>query len=58
MLFFGHRKALADEYEKWLAEHPEIKDCPINLIGFLVGHSLIDEEKAMEFIKSRKESEE
>lgn len=37
MIFFSERKELADQYEQWLKENPQIKDCPFNVISFLAG---------------------
>ena len=34
-VFFSERKKLEDEYYKWLADNKDIKDCPLNVIGFL-----------------------
>ena len=33
--FYSERARMAVEYEEWLKEHPEIKDCPLSVISFL-----------------------
>lgn len=55
MLFFSQRKLIADSYEKWLSENPSVKDCPLTLISFLVSMDLIDEEKAMDYLRESEE---
>jgi hypothetical protein len=33
--FFSERKKIADQYNQWLQENPQIKDCPFNVISYL-----------------------
>ena len=35
MILFSERKELADQYNKWLEENPQVLDCPVNVIAFL-----------------------
>lgn len=51
MILFSIRNKLAEKYENWLKEYPEIKDCPLNVITFLVSEKLLDEEKVKRFLK-------
>lgn len=32
---FSERLQLAKEYEEWLQEHPQVKDCPLSVLSFL-----------------------
>ena len=41
MNFFSDRLSLVREFEKWLIENPEVKDCPLSLIGFLEGYGYL-----------------
>ena len=41
MVFFSDRKKIVDAYEEWLKENPVIKDCPMNLVAFMVGKDLV-----------------
>lgn len=50
-LLFSQRRALEKAYLEWIAKE-NVKDCPMSVIGFLVGHDLINTEKAIEFIKN------
>lgn len=50
MLFFSARKQLERLYDKW-REECGAKDCPFNVISFLVIEELIDEEAARQFIE-------
>ena len=36
-VLFSERKKLADQYEQWLKENQQAKDCPFNVISFLAG---------------------
>lgn len=49
MVFFGDRKKIADAYERWLEENPTIKDCPLSLIGFMVGKGLVKDRTETDF---------
>lgn len=57
MLSFSQRAFLENEYERWLTENssPEItlKDCALNVINFLYGEGIIEEEKVLEYIKNK-----
>lgn len=50
-LIFSQRRELEKAYLEWVAKE-NVKDCPMSVIGFLVGHDLINTEKAIEFIKN------
>lgn len=41
MNWFSDRKKLTTEYEKWLAQEPELKDCAFNVISFLESKGLL-----------------
>lgn len=41
MNWFSDRKKLTTEYEKWLAQEPELKDCAFNVISFLENKGLL-----------------
>ena len=56
MLFFDKRKKLAELYKKWWMKN-KLADNPFNVIGYLVGHGLIDEEAVLAFLE-RAEKEE
>lgn len=43
MMLFSDRKNIADAYEEWIKEHPDIQDCPINLITFMEMNNLVKE---------------
>lgn len=32
---FSERARLVIEYQRWLAEHPGVKDCPLSVIAYL-----------------------
>lgn len=51
MILFGRRKQLAREYEKWLEKNPMVKDCPENVIAFLVLHNLLDADAVKEYLE-------
>lgn len=51
MILFGRRKQLAREYEKWLEKNPMVKDCPENVIAFLVMHNLLDADATAQYLK-------
>ena len=53
MVFFNHRRALVEMYEQW-REKNNVQDCAFNVISFLIGHDLINEEKAIELMKKRR----
>lgn len=52
VLLFSVRNKLAERYEKWLKEYPEIKNCPLNMISFLTSEKLLDEEKVKRFLEN------
>lgn len=54
MLLFSERITLVQKYENWLKNYPEIKDCSLSVISFLVSEKLIDEKKAKQFLESKK----
>lgn len=54
MLFFSKRKKLEDMYYAWIKENG-VKDCPFSVISYLVGEGLINEDKALQFIKEKGE---
>lgn len=35
MMFFSERNRLANEYEEWLEQNTDVKDCALNVISFL-----------------------
>ena len=37
MILFSERKKLTDQYEQWLKEYPQAKNCPFTVISFLAG---------------------
>lgn len=49
MLLFSERITLVQKYENWLKNYPEIKDCSLSVISFLVSEKLIDEKKQNNF---------
>ena len=49
MVFFGDRKKIVDAYEEWLKENPEIKDCPMSLVAFMVGEDLVKSRTETDF---------
>ena len=53
MLLFNVRNKLAERYENWLKEYPEIKNCPLSVISFLVSEKLLDEEKVKQFLEDK-----
>ena len=58
MVFFSDRKKIADAYEEWLKEHPEAKDCPFNVVSFMVGEGLVKDRTETDFYFRGKNSEE
>lgn len=50
MILFSWRKKMAVEYEKWLEQNPGVKDCPENVIAFLVMHNLLDEMAVKQYL--------
>lgn len=48
-IFFNDRKKIANAYEEWLKENPEIKDCPFNVITFMVGEGLVKDRTETDF---------
>lgn len=50
MLCYSERRRLTEKYEVWCRENDAL-NCPFNVITFLVGKGLLDEEKALELIK-------
>lgn len=49
MLLFGDRKKIADAYEKWMKENPEIKDCPLSVVSFMEGMGLVKDKSETDF---------
>jgi hypothetical protein len=49
MIFFSDRKKIADAYEKWLKENPEVKDCPFNVISFMAMEGLVKDRTETDF---------
>ena len=49
MIFFGDRKKIADAYKKWLKENPTVKDCPFNVISFMVVEGLVKDRTETDF---------
>ena len=41
LITFKDRVQLVKEYEQWLADNPEIKDCPLSFCTFLNGKGVI-----------------
>lgn len=56
LFLFTKRAKLSSAYQKWIKEN-KAADCPFNVISFLSIHHLIDEEKAMEFLKEGESNE-
>lgn len=50
MIFFNRRRMLEEQYYKWIKEN-DLKDCPFNVITFMVAYDLIDEEMVTKFLK-------
>lgn len=57
MVYFGQRKELVTRYEQWLKDS-HAKDCPFNVISFLVLYNLIDPEAVREFLADGENSTE
>lgn len=53
MLLFSARNELADRYENWLKEYPEIKDCPLSVITYLESEKLFNEESVKKFLEDK-----
>lgn len=49
MVLFSDRKKIVDAYEEWLKENPTIKDCPMNLVTFMVGKGLVKSREETDF---------
>ena len=49
MLFYDKRKRLAKLFEEW-RKKDNLADSAFNVITFLHGNNLIDEEKTLEFL--------
>lgn len=55
MLLYDKRKKLADLFTEWWMKN-KVADTPFNVIGYLEGHGLLNEEKVLEFLeKAEKE---
>ena len=50
-VLFIDRKNLERAYCKWLKENKELKDCPFNVICFLAGNGLLDEEAIHDYLQ-------
>lgn len=48
MIFFNKRKEIQEEYEKWLKDNPDVRDCVFNVITFLESKHWLDENKIIE----------
>lgn len=55
MIFFNRRRMLEEQYYKWIKEN-NLKDCPFNVITFMVAYDLIDEEMMTKFLEGKYES--
>lgn len=55
MIFFSDRKKIANAYEEWLRENPNIKDCPENLVAFMEIKGLLKDRKETDFYKNKNE---
>lgn len=53
MLFFNKRKELEKRYYEWIKKN-SLKDCPFNVITFMVAYDLIDEEMVTKFLEEGK----
>lgn len=51
MLFFSHRRKLENLFLKWCKD-TDAANRPMNVVAFLQSNGLIDEDKALEFIKN------
>lgn len=50
MFYFSQRLKLARLFEKWCLNN-NLLNCPQNVVAFLDGNNLINEEKCLEFLK-------
>ena len=50
MIFYGDRARIADEFERW-AQERGAQSCPLNVVTFLMSRGLLDEERAVEYLK-------
>ena len=50
MILFSGRARIADEFERW-AQERGAQSCPLNVVTFLMSEGLLDEEKAVEYLK-------
>lgn len=50
-LLFSDRKKLVDKYYEWLQEHPEVEDCPLNMIGWFSVVEILDINKSKELAR-------
>ena len=54
MLFFNHRRKLENLFLKWCKENG-VANTPMSVVAFLQINGLIDEDKALEFVKNANE---
>ena len=50
-LLFSDRNKLSVECKRWLEDHPEIENCPLNIITWCNIIGILDINKAKEYIK-------
>lgn len=51
MMYYKHRKELADKYERWIQEYG-VMNCPLSVITYLDANKFLNEDKISEFLKS------
>ena len=56
MMYYKHRKELADKYERWTQEYGAM-DCPLSVITYLAANKFLNEDKISEFLKSCSQKE-
>lgn len=56
MIYFSDRRKLAELFEKYCKEHEnekiKIPRCPFNVVGWLYGLGLLNEEKVKEVLRN------
>lgn len=53
MVLFGDRKKIEEAYQEWLKENPEVKDCPFNVVSFMVGEDLVKDRTETDFYRRK-----
>lgn len=49
MVFYNDRKKIVDAYYDWLEENPNILDCAMSLVAFMVGEDLVKSREETDF---------